>query len=40
MHATAATGAPSTPTPIPSIIPAEESDADITGAKINNILTS
>lgn len=40
MHATAGTGAPSIPTPIPDIIPALESTADITNSKINNLLTT
>jgi len=39
MHATAATGPPSTPTPVPSQIPAQSSTADITGAKIEEIKT-
>lgn len=39
MHATAATGPPSIPTPIPSSIPATPSTADITGAKIEEIKT-
>lgn len=39
MHATAATGPPSVPTPIPSSIPATPSTADITGAKIEEIKT-
>ncbi len=38
-HATAATGPPSTPTPVPSVIPAQTSSADITGAKIEEIKT-
>lgn len=39
MHATAATGPPSIPTPIPTSIPATPSTADITGAKIEEIKT-
>jgi hypothetical protein len=39
MHATAATGPPSIPTPIPSSIPAIPSTADISGAKIDEIKT-
>ena len=38
-HATAATGPPVPPTPIPSQIPATPSSADISGAKIDEIKT-
>jgi hypothetical protein len=40
MHATAAPGAPSIPTPVTNLIPAVASEADITESKINNIKTS
>jgi hypothetical protein len=39
MHATAGTGSPSVPTPIPGSIPASPSAADITPAKLTNIKT-
>lgn len=39
MHPTAATGAPSPPTPVPNQIPAVPSTADISGAKIDEIKT-
>lgn len=40
MHATAASGPPSTPTPIPNQIPATQSQASIDNAKIDNLKTS
>jgi hypothetical protein len=40
MHATAAVGSPSIPTPIPDLIPAVDSEIDISTAKIDNILTN
>lgn len=40
VHATAAVGPPVAPSPIPNQIPASESDADITTAKIENLKTS
>ena len=39
VHATAATGAPSTPTVVPLIIPVIKSTGDISNAKINEIKT-
>lgn len=39
MHPTAATGAPSPPTPVPNQIPAVVSTADISGAKIEEVKT-
>lgn len=39
VHPTAATGPPSTPTPVPTVIPATPSTADITGAKIDEFKT-
>jgi hypothetical protein len=40
MHPTAAPGAPSTPTPVPSIFPATPSTADITQSKNTRIKTN
>jgi hypothetical protein len=40
VHPTAAPGSPSPPTAIPDIIPAVESEADISEAKNNNLKTS
>lgn len=39
MHATAATGPPSIPTPIPNVIPTQQSTGDISSAKIEEIKT-
>ena len=39
VHATAATGPPSTPTPVPSVVPATPSTATISGAKIDEFKT-
>jgi hypothetical protein len=38
-HPTAATGPPSVPTPVPTVIPVNPSTADITGAKIDEFKT-
>lgn len=40
VHPTAAVGPPSVPTPVPGTIPVSSSDANITNAKIDNILTN
>lgn len=40
VHPTAAIGSPSTPTPIPDVIPASSSIIDITTAKIDNVKTN
>lgn len=39
VHPTAATGPPSVPTPVPNVIPASPSTADISGAKIEEFKT-
>lgn len=39
VHATAAVGTPSPPTTVPSVIPVSNTDVDISGSKIDSLLT-